>query len=36
LQIFSHGASVGMFTPAMLGIGAAAAAYGAVSFLKER
>jgi SSS family solute:Na+ symporter len=36
LQIFSHGASVGIFTPAMLGIGAAVAAYGAVSFLKER
>jgi SSS family solute:Na+ symporter len=36
LQIFRKGASVGVFTPAMLGIGAAAAAYGAVSFLKER
>jgi len=36
LQIFRNGASVGVLTPAMLGIGAAAVAYGAVSFLKER
>ena len=36
LQIFRHGASIGVWTPAMLGIAAAVAAFGIVSMVGER
>lgn len=36
LQVFNSGASIGVWTPAMLGIAAAAAAFAVVSLVRER